>query len=432
MAVMELANQAVNKVTEKLDNSYPHAIYRIIVDGKDIGELVQSRLMRLTITDNRGIEADTFELELSDHDGLLAIPPKGAEVQLWLGWSNEGLVYKGKYLVKEREHAGAPDVLTLRGAAADLKATFKKKKERSFDKKTIADIVGSIAKEHGLISTINDELGKITLAHIDQNESDANLITRIADEHDAIATVKNGYLIFMPKGDGKTISGQAFPDFLITRDSGDSHRYSDTDGADEVSGVTVFYYDNNKAQRQKVTVGMSDENTRELRHIQRDEKTAKHVAQAEYNRIKSKSATFSYTLAKGRPDLIPEMPIQFVGLKDEIDDIVWLGTKVVHTLDPDNGFITVVDLEIYLPDADDLSQLVEDEMGSYTGVVAYYKDGKNTGKLTKGDQTTPKRLTYLYKNKKTATTALEREYKELQDEKELSSNSSTDSSKTPS
>ena len=135
MAVMELANQAVNKVTEKLDNSYPHAIYRIIVDGKDIGELVQSRLMRLTITDNRGIEADTFELELSDHDGLLAIPPKGAEVQLWLGWSNEGLVYKGKYLVKEREHAGAPDVLTLRGAAADLKATFKKKKERSFDKK---------------------------------------------------------------------------------------------------------------------------------------------------------------------------------------------------------------------------------------------------------------------------------------------------------
>lgn len=414
MSLIELANRGVNKVTENLDNSYPHAIYRIIVNGKDIGELVQTRLMRLTITDNRGIEADTFELELSDHDGLLEIPPKGAAVQVWLGWSNEGLVYKGKYLVKEREHSGAPDVLTLRGAAADLKTTFKKKKERSFDNKTIAEIVSSIASEHALIPNINDELGQITLAHIDQNESDANLLTRIADEHDAIATVKNGYLLFMPRGEGKTISGKAFPDFFITRDSGDSHRYSDTDGADEVSGVTVFYYDNNKAQRQKVTVGMTDENTRELRNIQRDEKTAKHVAQAEYNRIKSKSATFTYTLAKGRPDLIPEMPIQFWGLKSEIDDIIWLGTKVIHKLDADNGYTTDVDLEIYLPDADDLSQLVDDEMGSYTGVVAYYKDGSNTGKLTRGDQTTPKRLTYLYKNKSTATTAIDREYKALQ------------------
>lgn len=69
-------------------------------------------------------------------------------------------------------------------------------------------------------------------------------------------------------------------------------------------------------------------------------------------------------------------------------------------------------MEIYLPDADDLSQLLEDEMGSYTEVVAYYKDGKNIDKLTKGDQTTPKRITYLYK-KRTAPTAIEQEYKAI-------------------
>ena len=236
-------------------------------------------------------------------------------------------------------------------------------------------------------------------------------------EHDAIATVKNGYLLFMPKGEGKTISGLDLPTFFITRNMGDSHRWSDTDGADDVSGVTVFYYDNDKAERQKVTVGMSDENTRELRNIQRDEKSAKRVAQSEFNRIKAKSATFSYKLAYGKPDLIPEMQVQFMGLKSEIDDIIWLGTRVVHTLSADNGFVTDVELEVYLPDADDLSELVDEDSGSYTGILAYYKDGKNTGKVIQGDQTTPKRLTYLYKNKQTATTAATREYKAMQAEK---------------
>ena len=418
MALLDMATQAVNTVTKALDTNYPVAFYKIIVNGVNIGDLVQTRLMRLSITDNRGIEADTVEIELSDHDHALGIPPKGAEIQVWIGWSNEGLIYKGKYIVKEREHSGTPDVLTIRAAAADLKATFKKKKERSFDGKTIADIVNTVASEQNLKAIIHEELGQITLAHIDQNESDANLITRIADEHDAIATVKNGYLLFMPKGEGKTISGQDLPTFYITRHMGDSHRWADTDGADEVSGVTVFYYDNDKAERQKVTVGMSDENTRELRNIQRDEKSAKRVAQSEFNRIKSKSATFSYKLAYGKPDLIPEMQVQFMGLKSEIDDIVWLGSRVVHILSADSGFVTDVELEVYLPDADDLSELIDEYSGSYTGILAYYKDGKNTGKVTQGDQTTPKRLTYLYKNKQTATTAAVREDKAMQAEKE--------------
>lgn len=407
----------ISNISDDLINGYPHAIYRLVVNGTDIGTRIQDRFISMSITDNRGVESDSIEIELSDHDGLIDIPPKGAVIEAWVGWSNTGLVYKGKYTVKERTHSGTPDVLSLRAESADLKATFKKKKERSFDKKTISDIMTSIATEHKLIPKINPKLGAITLPHIDQNESDANLITRIADEHDAIATIKNGHLLFMPKGEGKTFNGQPFPDTIIKRNMGDSHTFSDTDGADEVSGVTVYYYDNNKAERQKVTIGISDINTRELRNIQRDKQTAEHVAQAEYNRIKSKSATFSFKLAYGKPELIPELPLMFLGFKSLIDDIVWLGTKVVHNLDESGGYTTTCDTEIYLPDADDLSELINDERGDYTGVLAYYKDGKNTSKVTKGDQATPKRLTYLYKNKAIANTAVEREYKVLQAEK---------------
>lgn len=417
---------ATSYVNQQLGESYPQAIYRLFVNDKDIGALVATRLMRMTITDNRGIEADSIDIELSDHDGKLEIPPKGAEIHAWIGWSDTGLVYKGKYLIKEREHSGAPDVITIRGASADLKSTFKKKKERSFDKKTIGDIITTIAGEQGLTPKINPELAKIVLAHIDQNESDANLITRIADEHDAIATVKNGNLLFMPKGTGQTASGVSFPEFIIRRNQGDSHRFSDTDGADDISGVTCYYYDPDKAEKQKITIGQSNENTKELRNIQRDKNSALHTAQAEFNRLKSKSCTFSYNLAKGEPELIPEMQVSFLDLKPEIDDIIWLGSRVVHTLDADNGYSTSVELEVYLPDADDLSELIDDERGDYTGIVAYYKDGKNTVKVTSGDQSTPKRLTYLYKNKNTATRAAEREYRQLKGIEEPASPIQTD------
>ena len=417
MSMLTTATNLMNDVKEALDG-YPRAIYKLLVNGTDIGGIVQNRFVSMTITDNRGIESDSLELELSDHDGLLEIPPKGAEIEAWIGWSDSGLVYKGKYLVKERTHSGPFDVLGIRAESADLKATFKKKKERSFDNKTIADIIQTIATEQGLDARINEKLGQIQLAHIDQNESDANLITRIALEHDAIATVKNGCLLFMPAGEAKTFQGKHIPDTVITRAMGDSHTFSDTNGGDDVSGVTTYYYDNNNAKKQKVTIGMSDENTREIRHIHRDKKTAEYIAQAEYNRIKSNTSTFSFKLAKGNPELIPEMPLMFVGFKPLIDDIVWLGTKVTHKLDSAGGFTTETNAEIYLPDADDLSELITESQVSYTGVVAFYRESKLTGKVTEGDQTTPKRLTYLYKLKKNAEKAVKREYAELMADKE--------------
>ena len=67
--------------------------------------------------------------------------------------------------------------------------------------------------------------------------------------------------------------------------------------------------------------------------------------------------------------------------------------------------------------ADDISQLVDNERGDYTGIVAYYGSASSPEKVTQGDQANPKRLTYLYKNQATATRAAEREFKRLQDEK---------------
>ena len=400
----------------ELDDSYPHAIFRLLVDGVDIGTKFQDRLNSLTITDNRGMESDALEVTLSDHDGLLNLPPKDAVIQAWIGWSNTGLVYKGLYKVKEVEHSGAPDILTIRASSADLKSGLKQKKERSFSNVTLEAVLQAIAFQHELDLSVQQSLAKHQIINLIQNESDANLLTRLADEHDAMASIKNGKLLFMPKGASQTISGQDLPTYLITRDKGDSHRYSNTDGGDEITAVRTFYYDAAQGKKLEVVYGdASNQNIKELRHIHQDKQSATLVAKAKLADLKRTSLTFSYNLAYGNPDLIPEMTFLFDGLKEQIDEIYWLGTRITHSIDASNGFTTALELEVFCPDLDDVSELFEDQFElekdkKWTGVVVYYQSGNKAVALTKGDQSNPKHFTYLYVNKEAAQSRLDREY----------------------
>ena len=400
----------------ELDDSYPQAIYRLLVDGVDIGTKFQDRLNSLTITDNRGMESDALEVTLSDHDGLLNLSPKDAVIQAWIGWSNTGLVYKGLYKVKEVEHSGAPDILTIRASSADLKSGLKQKKERSFSNVTLEAVLQAIAFQHELDLSVHQSLAKHQIINLIQNESDANLLTRLADEHDAMASIKNGKLLFMPKGASQTISGQDLPTYLITRDKGDSHRYSNTDGGDEITAVRTFYYDAAQGKKLEVVYGdASNQNIKELRHIHQDKQSATLVAKAKLADLKRTSLTFSYNLAYGNPDLIPEMTFLFDGLKEQIDEIYWLGTRITHSIDASNGFTTALELEVFCPDVDDVSELFEDQFESekdkkWTGVVVYYQSGNKAVALTKGDQSNPKHFTYLYVNKEAAQARLDREY----------------------
>jgi phage protein D len=53
----------------------------------------------------------------------------------------------------------------------------------------------------------------------------------------------------------------------------------------------------------------------------------------------------SYTLALGRPDLYPEIPVFLSGFKPEIDDAEWLAKRGTHKIDS-SGFTTALELEI--------------------------------------------------------------------------------------
>ncbi|EPG2861731.1 contractile injection system protein, VgrG/Pvc8 family [Acinetobacter baumannii] len=425
-------NQITNKLKDaaesyQTETEYPFPIYRLEVDGNDISPLVVDRLISLTIKDNRGLVVDSVDIDLDDSDGQLEIPPEGAIIQVWIGWSNTGLVDKGKYKVESVTHRGAPDILSISAFSNDVSEGLKQKRERSFSSKTIQVIFETVGAEYALKTIVHDTLANRVISYIAQNESDANLITRIADEHDAIATVKNGHLILLPRGASQTVSGLPLPTAQIFRSDGDGHNYTTGTGTDRITGVKAYYYDTGKSKKLYVVIGDNEDNLKEIRYVHRDKRTAELAAQAEYNRCKRASQKLSYTFAFGQPELIPEQEFVFTGLKPQIDDIIWLGTNITHNL-TDSGFTTSVELEVQLPNTDDVSTLFEpDKEGDkelrkqnkkrtgrdwakFTGVIVFYREKSNGKdlKLTSGDQSYPYRHTTTYQSKKTATAGLKR------------------------
>lgn len=365
-----------------LDNE-PTPDFIITIGSTDVSSRFKNRLISISITDNRGFEADTIEIQLDDSDGLLDLPRRGEKIRAFIGWSGSALIDKGSYTVDEIEYSGAPDVIFVRGKSADLRSKMQVQKECSYHQKTIKDIVSAIATDNELKPIISDSLSSELIDHIDQQcESDASFLTRLSKQFDAISTVKDGRLIFVKKGLGITASGTKLTPVVISRKSGDRHRFAVAD-REAYTGVVANWHDHATAKKKSVKVRRkkkttqqttattpsnvkvnatdknllvgSDENVKVLRHLYASKANAQRAALAEWSRLQRGVAEFSITLAKGMPELIPELPATVSGFKPDIDAAGWLIARVSHQID-DNGYTSSIEFEVMvdeIPESDE-------------------------------------------------------------------------------
>lgn len=334
--------------------------YQLIADGEEINGQVQGRIISLTLTDNRGFEADMLEIVLDDADRKLKLPKRGVKLGLHLGWSNAPLIYKGQYVVDEVSHSGPPDVLTLRARSADFRATLNTRREQSYHNNTVADIMLTIAKRNQLKAKVEQQIGAINIEHIDQtNESDGAFVSRLAKQIGAIVTVKDGLLLIMPKGKAQTVSGKALPAMTITRKMGDGHSFSLADRA-AYTGVIASWLNTRKPKKQTrvnlkrkqkqgdYLVG-EDGNVLVLARTYANKENAERAAKAAWEKLQRDTATLSIQLAIGRAELYPEMPVTVKGFKPEIDAAHWILARVTHSLN-DSGFTSSLELEVKITD----------------------------------------------------------------------------------
>lgn len=320
--------------------------YTVTLDGRDLTSTIDPRLMRLSIRECRADEADTLDLVLDDSDGMLEIPQRGAVLAVAIGWTGQPLVPKGTFTVNEVEHAGTPDTITVRARSASMTKGMGERQEKSWHDQTLGDIVSTIAGRHKLTPKVGEALGKVKIPHIDQtHESDMSFLTRLGRRYDAVMTVKEGNLLFLPIGQGVTMSGKELTAIPLTRQEGDQHRYHISE-RENYSAVRAYWHSNGEKKRHAVVVGGEDNhNVKVLPENYASQGEAERAAASEFQRTQRSQATLNYTLAMGQAELRPELPVAVSGFKPEIDDTDWLVQLVTHTID-DNGYTCSLELEV--------------------------------------------------------------------------------------
>lgn len=357
-------------------DEYRAPAFDIAINGKTV-TAVNDRLISLSLSDNRGFEADTLELTLDDTDHLLNLPSRGTAIALAIGWRGETLTPKGIFVVDEIQHQGPPDQLIITARSADFRDTFNVKREQSWKDITVGKLVATLATRYDLRAAVSEDLADVEIDHADQtNESDISFLSRMAEMLGAIATIKNGMLLFIWPGKAVSASGKLLPIITITRASGDHHAFRMAD-RDAYTGVTAYWLDldfgktrptkiTRKPRKKKTTpkkkepassskegnyLEGAEGNTFVMRTTFKTERAARRAAAAKWRQLQRGAAEFSITLAEGRADLFPELHAQVMGFKPQIDNADWIITQVTHTID-ENGFITGLTLEVKITDVD--------------------------------------------------------------------------------
>lgn len=312
--------------------------YRVTANSQDITAAIKDRLISLRLTDEMGFQSDMLEIHLADHDPANPIqkPPKGAELEVWLGY--DGQVQRmGLFVADEIEMAGWPGTMTIRARAAAYENTPKGKtdlqtqKARSWpDKTKLGDMVAKIAKEHGMEAAVAKSLASITLPHFDQTEeSDISFLVRVTKQYDAVVKPSGGKLTVAKRGESQSVSGDALP--TVTLAATDCTSFRLVEATRESPGTVVAYWHSTaKGKRNEVKVGSGDP-VKRLRHAYPTEDAAKAAAQGDLDKRVRGEAKLSVSMP-GDPLVQAEGKLTLTGFRDSVDG-EWLIKRVEHEMD---------------------------------------------------------------------------------------------------
>ncbi|HDH7156796.1 TPA: phage baseplate assembly protein V [Escherichia coli] len=154
-------------------------------------------------------------------------------------------------------------------------------------------------------------------------------------------------------------------------EDGDSHRFTLADRGAYTGVIASWLHTREPAKKESTTVKRkrrtkkqkkepeakqgdylvgTDENVLVLNRTYANRSNAERAAKMQWERLQRGVASFSLQLAEGRADLYTEMPVKVSGFKQPIDDAEWTITTLTHTVSPDNGFTTSLELEVRIDD----------------------------------------------------------------------------------
>lgn len=316
--------------------------FRIVADGADITTLINDRLLLLRTLDKPGMESDEFELRIDDRDGAVALPKRGAGIEIYLGYDGQALTRLGRYTVDDVEASGPPDTLVIRGKASDMRGSGKTTRSGSWENVPLSRIVSDIAARNGWkpecpVATVVPRADQL-------NESDFNFITRLSKGHDCTAKVGDGKLLVLPRQSGQTASGKSLAAVIIRRSDVSRWQFRFTDRTTQKS-VRTQYQDKKTGELVNLSLDNDDAPAglppvHTDRHIYLNKSAAEQAAKARLAAFNRSTANVRLEMV-GRTDVFAERQIMAMDFKVGLDGD-YLVDSVEQVFGP-SGWTTTVE-----------------------------------------------------------------------------------------
>jgi phage protein D len=316
--------------------------YKITADGANITALIADRLLMAEITDEAGVKSDRLTLTIDDRDQRLEFPEPGAKLEVSLGYVGQALVRMGTYTVDEVEVSGPAREMTIRATAADMTGNIKAPKERSWPQVTLGTLVRTIAADNSLQPAIAADLAARQLGHVDQTESDMQLLQRICAEQGATCKVADGRLVVASHASGKAASGADLPAATILVGQCESWT-AVVAGRNEYKAVRAYWQDVKKANRTGVTAGAGTPMLT-LKNSYTNADEAKRAAESKLKSLQRGAVKISISGLIGDPTMSAERTVSLVGFRQGVDGDNWVINSVAHRFGSD-GYTCGLELE---------------------------------------------------------------------------------------
>ena len=307
--------------------------FRIVANDNDITETIRKHFISLTLTDEAGLQSDVLTITLND-SAHLKLPPTGAELKLWLGYAPQ-VKYMGLYVVDGLTLSGPPEKMkiTARGVPFEKSRSYSElqtRRTRSWRPRTVGELVGALAAEHGLKAAVAEDVAGMGVRHIDQvDESDMNMLTRVAEDIGVVPKVGGGSLVLVKRGEGRTASGKELPTVTLTPEDVMSWSVNISERVDYGSVVAVWR-DVATAKDVEESEGEGEPVYR-IRQSLPTREAARQAARAKLNEFRRGKRTLSFALP-GNPDLCAEGRVELVGFRAGVAG-AWSVSRVEHRLD---------------------------------------------------------------------------------------------------
>lgn len=318
--------------------------YDVSVGGSSILGRLGGRAMSITVTDNAGSESDTLDLEIEAGDKLVEVPKKGTLITCALGYAETGLTPMGLYTADDPTVNFWPITISVSAKAASMRDSLKEHRTQRYENKTLGAIIDEVAGRNGLAAAISSDLAARLIPYVGQTEeSDLHLVSRLARAHGAIAAPKNGKLLFVKRGEGKSATGQGMPVLTLTPTMCTQASLQMPDRP-AVKEVRAHWHDRGKAERKTETAEAGGKDSGfTLRHDFPSQDEAQWAAEAKASELKASGGSFSATLA-GNAQICAETVVKTRGFYPGCD-FTWVIKTATHTMDA-SSFTTAIECEL--------------------------------------------------------------------------------------